>query len=240
MRKIDFISASPYLSIFEKGANQTIFGGILFLINGIIFIILTIIYLYDFFTNPNYTFNYTLVKENYNKTYKNSTTDEHDDIFLSDFKLKTYLKKDGVEDLSNNFLVIDLNKLYRKPKDSEGYKIISEKEDYVIKQGEEYQKSALDFQLGVIYRCHGENGTNCTIRKEDKIEIDSYHLLFLYRGYNIDHQSETQKNPIEEFPELEDIQFLETTNIIFLNWKLIEYEEKKGIFGELFDKIIGK
>ena len=33
------------------------------------------------------------------------------------------------------------------------------------------------------------------------------------------------------------MQFLENTNIIYLNWGLIEYEEEKGIFAKSFDRI---
>ena len=247
MRKIDFISASPYLSIFEKGANQTIFGGILFLINGIIFIILAIIYINDYCSNPNYSYDYTLVRQNI-INQDNWLTYKHEDIFYSYIDFEVALSKDRFgndeKNLSNNFFVIDTVKLSRKEKDSEGYKIITENDDCVIKQGKPYQKNGYNFELCVIYRCHGKNGTDCSIREEDKITIDSYYLDFAYRGYNIDHQSEVQISPIEEISKgdyfVEEIQFLENTNIVFLNWNLIEYEEKKGIFGQIFDKITGK
>ena len=39
---------------------------------------------------------------------------------------------------------------------------------------------------------------------------------------------------------LKQIEFNENTNIAFLNWELIEYEEDKGIFFNTFDRIRGK
>ena len=46
---------------------------------------------------------------------------------------------------------------------------------------------------------------------------------------------------LEEGAFLEtELLFLENTNIIFINWKLIQYEEKKGIFSKTFQEIIGK
>ena len=238
---------SPYLSIFERGANQTIFGGILFLIYGIIFIILAIIYLYDYVSKANYTFDYTFVKENSKKNESEWTAYKHKEILLSDLEVKLSLKKDKGEDgvgqnLSDNFFIIDYNTLlFNMSRDSEGYKIITENASCIIKQGESHTiKMNFDYPFAVIYRC---NGTDCSISDEDKIKGDSYYLDFEYRGYNIDHQSETQKAPIEEIPEgyyfRQSIQFLENTNIAFLNWNLVEYKEKKGIFGQLFDEIIG-
>ena len=146
MRNIDFISTSPYLSIFERGANQTIFGGILFLIYGIIFIILAIIYLYDYISKANYTFDYTLVKEYLNQSdFTWTTAYKHIDIFTSDLEVKLSLKKDKDLDrkgknLTDNFFIIDVNKMQNNniSRDSNNRKIISENTSCVIKQGESH------------------------------------------------------------------------------------------------------
>ena len=50
MLKLDFISIAPHLSIFKSGANKTNLGGTLFLIYGILFILLSVIYLNDYLT----------------------------------------------------------------------------------------------------------------------------------------------------------------------------------------------
>ena len=240
MRKIDFISASPNLLIFQNDANQTVFGGILFLVYIIVFIILSIIFLYDYASSDDYEFDYTFVKQNQIVNYNEWKTEINKDIFYSGFEINVTLFKDlygnGIN-LSDDFLVIDTNLLNQKDSNTEGHKIIKVNDDFVIKRGESH---IMKGSLAVIYRC---DKTDCSIREEDKIKIDSYYLKFCYKGYNIDHQSETQKDPIQKLENghfCEKIQFLENTNIYFLNWKLIEYEEKKGIFGELFDKIAGK
>ncbi len=59
----------------------------------------------------------------------------------------------------------------------------------------------------------------------------------LYKGYNLTHQD--PESPIKKSDKytLKQLQFLENTNIIYLNWGLIEYEEEKGIFAKSFDRI---
>ena len=48
MRKLDFISRSPQLSIFRESSNKNNLGGVLFLIFIIILILLAIVYISDF------------------------------------------------------------------------------------------------------------------------------------------------------------------------------------------------
>jgi len=70
MRRIDFISGSPQLNIFNEGAYKTNLGGTLFLVYIIVFIVLLVVYFVDYFLNDKYKFNYTLVqKEGFNKVY---------------------------------------------------------------------------------------------------------------------------------------------------------------------------
>ena len=63
-----------------------------------------------------------------------------------------------------------------------------------------------------------------------------------YRGFNLSHQS--PEKPIKLLEEKhfwgQTIKFLENTNIVYLTWELIEYEEEKGVFAKNFDKILGK
>ena len=54
MRKLDFISVAPRLSIFKAGANKTDFGRILFLIYILILLLLAIIYIFDYSSRDNY------------------------------------------------------------------------------------------------------------------------------------------------------------------------------------------
>ena len=62
-----------------------------------------------------------------------------------------------------------------------------------------------------------------------------------YKGFNLEHQNPDK--PIQPLPGdnfwLETIQFLENTNIVYLNWELIEYEEEKGIFAKTYNHMVG-
>ena len=66
MNTLDFLSTSPNIFIFQKEANKTNFGGVLFLIYIIIMIFISLIYILDYALNEkfeieSYKFN--------NKTY---------------------------------------------------------------------------------------------------------------------------------------------------------------------------
>ena len=89
----------------------------------------------------------------------------------------------------------------------------------------------------VLYQCGFEN---CDIRPEDKLQDRSYYLHLYYKGFTLDHQD--PDNPIKRSDEysLKRIQFLENTNIVYLNWGAIEYEEDLDIFTKTYNKIIGK
>ena len=62
-----------------------------------------------------------------------------------------------------------------------------------------------------------------------------------YKGFSIDHQN--PEKPIQPLPDdiylMEKIQFLNNTNIAFLNWELIEYGEEKGVFGKTYSDMVG-
>ena len=93
----------------------------------------------------------------------------------------------------------------------------------------------------VLYRCHGSGGKNCTIDDNDKIKVDSYQFTLGYRGFSLYHQN--PEKPIQLIPKdyqyRRYIEFLENTNIIYLNWKIIEYQEQKSVFDKLYDNIKG-
>ena len=66
MRKIDFISGTPKISLFREGANKTNLGGTLFLVYLIILALLATIYIFNYFSQKKYDFNYILVKKSTN------------------------------------------------------------------------------------------------------------------------------------------------------------------------------
>ena len=247
MRKLDFISIAPRLSIFKAGANKTNFGGFLFLIYILILLLLAIIYIFDYSSKENYSFEYNLF-QNDTKTLKNQEI--LDATINHNYDFTFYLSKDNRNhtiDLSenDNFLLINSDKLGLLKKSgknydpNDGFTIINPNDECVLNKSQTITQQ-LDDPLIVLYRCHGSDGKNCIINDKDKIKVDSYRLTLGYRGFSLDHQN---TEPIQLIPEgyefRRDIEFLENTNIIYLNWKIIEYKEKKGVFGKLFDNIRG-
>ena len=220
MRKLDFISGSPQLAIFKEGANKTNLGGILYLIYLIVLLFLAIIYIFDFFKNERYEFDYTLIKtlNAENKLLKDETMNSMLDADL-DFNIvlfKDDLYHEGNDLTENkNFLIFDDQIFVNKwiDEDEDGFVIISDDDDFIVKQNKTIRRP-IDSTLAVLYRC---NGKNCTIREEDKFETYSYFISLGYRGFFLQHQD--PKKPLEQLPEeifwLQNFPFLENTNIFF-------------------------
>ena len=222
MRKLDFISSGPQLSIFQEDANKTNLGGTLYFIHILILIVLAVIYITDYVDNDKYEFNYNYIRDTYNESeFKDGINPDKENLnFELEFKMQ--LGKDNESYLlneNNNFLIFDPNK------------------DKVIEINESNTYNTKNFVLMVLYRCgYG----NCDIRPEDKLKQRSYYLNLYYKGFTLDHQD--PDNPIKRSDEysLKRIQFLENTNIVYLNWGAIEYEEELNIFFKTYNKIIGK
>ena len=110
MYKLDYLSAPPQISFLQKDANQTFFGGFLFIIYIIIMIGISAIYVLNYFLNDKYDISYSLIKnseEDINKS-KNDTKLDPEINFSFDL-LKLNLFKGNDTKLSKNFLLIDGN-----------------------------------------------------------------------------------------------------------------------------------
>ena len=255
MRVLDFMSGAPKLAIFREGANKTILGGALYLIYIIILIILLIIYLVNFFSREKYDFNYSLVKQSVEDIIELENSKEKSEKFDTNLDYIFYLGKDYASikyyNITENkdFIIIDVNALVKKlrsrdtPRDDEGFvRLNSDKnqneDECFVRQGTIINQKVSDLALAVLYRCEKDD---CTIRDEDKINVYSYYLFMEYKGFSIDHQN--PEKPIQPLPDniywLEKIQFLNNTNIAFLNWELIEYREEKGVFGKTYNDMVG-
>jgi len=128
--------------------------------------------------------------------------------------------------------------------------LFTDDDDIIIKHDSLYTRKLRDIQLAVVYKCNGGNyETDCYIREDDKVEQDQmYYFTFFYEGFNIDHQNTNkplfslkEKNGENNVNYLwgRPFQFFEQTNLIYMNWEKIEYEEEKGIFGKTYDRING-
>ena len=150
---------------------------------------------------------------------------------------------------NDGFFLVDIGKLHEKienekydidPKD--GFNIINlnniANDESIIRQQLPHKKKLNGFRLGVFYQC---NGTKCEIQERLKLKAETYFLEFCYRGFSLEHQN--PEKPIQLLPKdyyyCENLNFFENTNIIEIEWKLMEYEEKKGIFSKTFDDITG-
>ena len=235
MRRLDFISKAPNFSIFKEDANKTNLGGFLFMVYIIIILLLALVYFYDYVTNDKYQFNYSIVKgykdiDQELKKMENVRLNAKVSL-VKDYPYKKY------EYLSEDFIIVDFGKL-RQNHGVINSSSTSNDDECIITQDKNYEYNVNGAQLGVLYRC---NKTDCAIRDKDKIKLTSYTLFFDYQGFSIDHQ-----DPEKPLRLLSDdnylsyqIQFLSNSNIIYLNWGLIEYEEEKGVFGKTFDKATG-
>ena len=228
MRKIDFISGSPSLSIFKEGANKTNVGGVIFLLFIIIFILISVFYIYEYTTKNAFEFDHRLIKgvgwQNIKEKEKANIVSNTERVFqFSLFKDKDV----GPSTLqSKSFIIMDVKRMMKHKNENfdqtDKFNVLNlDNEDFIIKQNEPYRAIIGDFDLAVLYKCEKDE---CKIREDDRIITDSYWLRFLYQGYDINHQS--SGDPIQLLPEDQfwgfDIQFLANTNIMFLNWSLIE------------------
>ena len=242
MKKLDFISGTPKISIFREGANKTNLGGTLYLIYLIIFALLATIYIFNYFSQKKYDFNYILVKKSTNDD-NFLGKEEEKSMLYTEMEYLFYLGKDGNDYLieNPNFLIIDNRLMFQKlktvPRGKDGFFNISNDDECIIKQVKPVIKRT-NLSLSILYRCEEQN---CTIREEDKVKFDSYFLVMVYNGFSIDHQN--SEKPILHSPNgdyyEEVIFFNNNSNSVHLNWELIEYEEKKGIFQKTYDDIVG-
>jgi len=218
MYNLDFLSSPPQISFLQKDANQTFFGGFLFIIYIIIMIGISAIYVLNYFLNDKYDISYSLIKnseEDINKS-KNDTELDPEINFSFDL-LKLNIFKGNDTKLSKNFLLIDGNK-----------GIIIERKS-IIKQ------RPSDVFIMIAYVC---NDDNCTLNENDTTDF-SYFLQINYTGFKIDHQNNDipleTNNPNVVFNEEYPFLFGHTT-IGMINWEIIKYKEERGIMG-LFDPI---
>ena len=165
MHSLDFLSDPPKYFIFQKGANKTNLGGILFMVYILILICISFVYLYDFITGDKYIIESSLFDEltDIKKRIELYEKDEinHEKYFF--IELYDYHGKK----LSDNFIIRDI-----------GTKKI-------LDRGIFFKKRVSDFGFFIEYICETEN---CIKREEDKTYF-KYQVEITYQDFIIDHQS---------------------------------------------------
>jgi hypothetical protein len=217
MHSLDFLSQSPHLFIFRRSSNKTNLGGILFFIQIILCLTIFLYYLLDYTKNNKYEIEYTF---NYNLPDNYEIEDMlKNDTFNPTLDHWVYLINSTTgEYLNDNFVIF--NKKYG----------ISARQIY------HFQEKASEIDILIYYKC---NELNCSLRKEDK--QSSYKIRFSHSPYIISHQDEN--SPISQNLDIGnamDFEFSFDVKIKKnLEWQIIKYIEKGGLFSEGKEYIAG-
>ena len=181
-------------------------------------VIISAIYTLDYFINDKYDIQYSLIKNTESNALKLNQDKELNPMINMSIELFK-LSDDNETQLSDRFFLVDAN------------------EEKFLKRGEFFQTKASDTILGLLYTCSDEN---CTLDEND-IDPLGYYLKMTYKGYKLDHQSETipldvnaDRNFTVEYPF-----FFDNTLIRLSQWEVIKYVEERGIAG-LFDRIFNR
>jgi hypothetical protein len=211
MHPLDFISQSPHLFIFNREANKTNFGGLLFIIYIVICLGIFLYYLLNYIENNKYEIQYTL---NYNQTlYEDRHAILQNDSLNPTMYIDILLHNGRGKYFNETFIIADLNDL-RNWKYSDYYYI---------------KEKANNIHIGIFYFCHD---INCTLKEED---LEDYHFLTLfYRSFLLSHQNDS-------IPIYQDEDIIQSYDLEFsmnlkmkqkLNWQVIKYKDKGGLFSK--------
>ena len=207
MNCLDFLSGSPKLFIFQKEANKTNFGGVLFLIYILIMILISTFYLINYIINDKYIFEGTSIN---NVTDYYSYVDMNNDIELNPFLNYT---------IKIEFMYIDNFAVY----DNHNYHYFQNMEEY------NFRYRANQINLDIYYLC-GED-ENCT---SFKTMNDQYGILSIqYPYFNINHFD----NPPVQFDEEKYVYIVNPLSLPQFGfyqwefeWEVIKYKDHKSFF----------
>ncbi len=178
MKKIDFLCEAPSLYIFQKEKHKTNFGGVLFLIYAIIILIISISYIYDYYSNPKYVIEYLKIKNQLAPKEINYLNENPDYNPFLEFKLSILNNS-----LCDNFTLIYIENNEIKISSNQSYFYFSDGLEKVYP----VNSSASDLDAFLAYNCG--NDPNCTIYIEDEKDEK---LTFRFRApqKRIDHQNQ--------------------------------------------------
>ena len=210
MHPLDFISDSPNLYLFQKESIKTNFGGFLFLIYLVVIILIVIYYIIDYVKNDKYII----------QSFTNTNIDLGEDI----------------EEFYNPNVNFSIDILFGNHTATHYYKIYDNKLSKFIYPSIFFNKKVKDFDIYIFYECKNSNCSDYTdLRKEFKnYGIYTYTIKLSHDYFFLDHQN--KNSPIikstedaNEFHKYFTFSTTQSSNLI-LNWKNIEYKEKKGFF----------
>ena len=218
LSKLDFLSSPPHMYILQKRTNQTIFGGILFIIFIIITMNILIVYILYFYLNDKYDIRYSLYKNFTENDEENNKIEELNHVLNFSIDVKRISEDVEALNLTEDFLLLDDN-----------YSII-EKNSII-------SNTLSNMDITIAYICLFD----CSREDENNKDL-AYILNISYSGYKIDHQSDTiplEKNS-DKYPFYKELFFsFDKSTIYDIDWGVIKYKEERGLLG-LFDNLFNK
>ena len=133
MNYLDFLSSSPNLFIFQKKANKTNFGGVLFIIYILICLSIFIYLLLDYNNNNKFEIQYTF---NQNRTLNEDVETMYNNSLLNPIIFGLINLTDNETNyLNDNFVILD-------------YSTNSVRKNFL-----DFEERVSDIDIGIYYKC---------------------------------------------------------------------------------------
>ena len=224
MHFLDFLNEPPRLFIFQKIANKTNFGGVLFLLYIITMILISSAYIFDYAIKEKYTYE-VMTSDNLTNCKNEDQENEEMAKLNEDDKLNPLVNFTiNLENLNLQFALYDpIKKEYIKEKEC----LDNNRCIYNI------NRRVSNFSLEVRYICDDDihcsslyNNRNAFTRK----------IGITYTGYELNHTGEiplkiTEDNPIFFQPRVPE--YINGIINLNLNWEVIKYKDQKSLFDSL-------
>lgn len=215
MRYLDFFSQPPNIYIFHEKKNQTSFGGFIFILFVIFMILISILYIYEYYSNEKFNIEYS--------RYYSPITSTQRDLFNSNPELNPELNftLDGTQYVKRNY------SSYFTFYYGNGQRLRYDVNHAV------FTKKASEFIVELLYKCTDIHEKKCDLREEDKdfsIYHDNYYNFdFSYPTFTLNH---SRAEPFEFGHKLNNNFLFNFDNPVtyILQWKIVRYKNQKGIF----------
>ena len=222
MNFLDFLNESPKFFIFQKKANKSNFGGVLFLIYILIMILISLAYILDYAFNDIYTYE-TLTFYNHTDNREEIAKMNENDELNPYFNLTISFWNNG------DFALFDI---------FENKFLESDEVDYLFHSNYYIRKKASEINFFIFYKCGDD--IFCSSFEQfieyyqpfwsGSIQVD-------YTKYNIDHSADIPvQKVIGDKDWIKEELFLKNEtgyDKISFEWEVIKYKDQKSLFDSL-------
>ena len=222
MHFFDLISDSPKLFIFQKEANKTNFGGVLFMIYIITMLLISLAYILDYALNDKYTYE--------SVTFYNHTDDKEEIKKMNDdIKLNPYI--DFIAHFKDDNFSLVIRDGKGEDEEEEGEEPIKEKGETIYK----YKLKADEIVLIVVFVCREKNCSSFDdyFKSHKDVDFGFFGNIYIeYPGFKINH---FRNLPIyDDKPKSYPMKFyLDNSDSVvgyYFNWEVIKYQDQKSLF----------